>query len=211
MERVSFGILRDRAVEALKQGKAAVVFVRTNDWFDFAARAVQIKGYFCHVEWLDYIDEQSGEIRTINANGKKVVWDSFERYKGACLSGKKEMTLGIVNCSHEEKLQMSVEMRSQVGHDYDDGQNRFEAITEIMSWFGGMWKAASGHLDKINPMGDPNKFNCSESCARGIRAPKDGSVSKYNVCKDFDVQAITPTDLANDGIVKKDYQTIKTA
>lgn len=203
MEKKNYDAMVLRIKELLGQGKAVYFGCHTNDWFNFAGRAIQLTGYFAHVFKVIYIAD-NGDIMTIEADGKFVRWHKFAEYKARIKSDNEQLTLAYLNTTPEQLKKIDVEMRSQIGHYYDMGQNAWHALTCVFSWFGAFAKSLAGQLDNKNPFNDPNKFNCPESCARGIRA------SGIDFRRGQDVGALTPTEfMTTTPPLILDCQTVK--
>jgi hypothetical protein len=204
MTQLKWTELKGYVVDLVKSGRLVFVGVHTNNWFDFAGRLVQATGYFCHVFYCVYIDGK-GRLLTIEADGKKVAWHDFDEYANKIKSGNRELTIGYIDATPEQKKNADIEARSQVGHNYDDGENKWQGIVEVISWFGNVGKLISGQLDKIkNPMGSKEKFNCSESCTRICRY-----VNINIVKQNPDPKMVTPAEFMNDILLKKDFKSIK--
>lgn len=192
MEKRKYGQMVERIKELLSQNKAVYFGCHTTDFFNFVGNAIQLSGYFCHVLKVIYIAD-NGDVMTIEADGKRVAWHKFSEYESRIKSDKEILTLAYINTTPEQLKKIDVEMRSQVGHYYDMAQNFWHAFTTIVSWLGvdffkGLGATLSGKLDDINPLNDPKKFNCAESCSRGIRA------GGYSFRQNQDVGAITPSE-----------------
>jgi len=156
-------------------------------------------GYFCHTEV--YYGNKDGQKHTvITANGEKVTWDCLDRYVETIPKAYKLVVKRIKKLEVNDIDPMVNEMFRQIGIKYDKGQlaglafKGFLTKIPVLGFFINkfIWKVGT-------PFSSAEKLICSESACLIGRAPKleDGN-SKYPLCKDYDLQSVTPSILAED-------------
>lgn len=204
MKYMRYEDLRRYIIGLLDEHKIIFIGEHTNDWFNFLGRAVQLSGYFCHTFYVSHYNPTTDELCIIEADGETVKWTNFDkRYRRLVQSGKSILTVGFLDSS-DTQFKLAQQFAEFIcGSGYSNRQNIWHGFTTVLSWCGNLLKVVAGQLDRINPLAEKGRFNCSSSCTFIARQ------SEFKVCVGQALHAVTPTEFMTDILLKKDVQSIQ--